>query len=143
MYKKEERRLVVVAGEDMYPAIKVGETLEIEAVSSNQIRVGDVIVFHRYVSIAHRVLGILRYDDKYFFFTRGDKCTDIDSPIHSRNVLGRVVGKSIQMIFRTRNKILFASLLLWCLLEYHLSNNPIIKRLHKIVFHIVSLLMVA
>lgn len=139
--QKEERSLVVVAGEDMSPAIKVGERLEIASVSPDQIRVGDIIVFQRYVLIAHRVLGTLRHRHEYFFFTQGDKCTDIDSPVCHRNILGRVVGKSIRMVFPTRNKIIFASLLIWYLLASPLLYNSVIRRSHKIALHIASLLI--
>jgi signal peptidase I len=139
MNKKKERSLVVVKGEDMYPSMNVGEKLGIEAVSPKQIRVGDVIVFYRYVLIAHRVLGILCYGSEYFFLTRGDKCGDVDSPVSYRDVLGRVVGKSTPIFLRTRNKILFASLLLWYLLASPLLSNPVIRRLNKIAVHISSI----
>lgn len=138
MYDKEDQGLVVVAGEDMSPTIKVGEVLKVEYVPPDQIRVGDVIVFHRYVLIAHRVLGILRKGSEYFFFTHGDRCKDIDSPVHFGSVLGRVLGKSVRMTFRTRDKVLLASLLLWYLLASSLLSNPVIRRFHKIELHITS-----
>lgn len=139
MDKKEDHSFVVVAGEDMYPAIKVCERLEIKAVSPNQIRVGDVIVFRRYVLIAHRVLCILRYGSEFFFLTHGDKCVDVDSPVPYRKVLGIATGKSTPMTSRTRNKILFGSLLLWYLVGARLLSNSAIRRLHKIILHITSI----
>jgi signal peptidase I len=138
MNRKDSKSLIVVAGNDMSPAIEMGETLEVEDVSPSQIRTGDVILFRRYVSIAHRVVGLLRDRSGYFFFTHGDKCIDLDSPVHQRYVVGRVVGKSVPMIFPTRSRILFAFLLLWYMPVSRLLNNPVVRRFHQTMLHVVS-----
>ena len=139
---KERLILIVAAGDDMYPALKAKERLEVESVPPSQIRVGDVIVFHRYVPIAHRVLSILHCGSEYFFLTKGDRCRFVDSPVPYRKVIGKVLGKSLPMAFQTRNKILFALFLLWHLFIHSFLKNPVVRRLNKFMLYVLSLLKV-
>jgi signal peptidase I len=141
MHRKEKHSLVVVDGDDMNPAISIGERLEIEAVPPEQIMAGDIIVFRRYVLIAHRVLSTLRYGRQYFFLTHGDKCVNVDLPVPYMKVVGRVIDRSGPISHRKRNKILFAILLSWCLPTSHILNIPIIRRLNKMVIHFTSLII--
>jgi signal peptidase I len=139
MSGKDMASLIVVAGDDMSPALKTGETLEVDAIPPNRIRVGDVIVFRRYVLIAHRVVGLLRFRSKYFFFTHGDKCAELDSPVYQKEFVGKVLGKSLPIRIRLRTKILFSCLLLWYLPISHMLNYPVVRSAHKTVLHVVSI----
>lgn len=133
--------LTVAGGDDMYPALRIGEELEIETVPPEGISAGDVIVFNRCVLIAHRVVGTLKRGSEYFFLTHGDKCPCFDSPVPSQIVIGRVVGKSIPMLFATRTKILFAAILLWHSATCCLLGNPIMRRLNRMVLRKSSFLI--
>lgn len=139
MNRKRCASLVVVAGDDMSPAIETGETLEVDVVSPSRIRVGDVIVFRRYVLIAHRVVGLLRFRSEYFFFTHGDKCVKLDSPVHQEELVGKVLGKSLPIKVGLGSKMLLSCLLLWYLPLSHMLNYPMVRRFHITVLHVVSI----
>lgn len=105
--------LVVAGGDDMSPAITLGEPLELEVVGPDQIRHGDVIVFRRHVLIAHRVLWSARIRGRAYFITRGDRCPYIDSPVDSGVLVGRAKGKWIGVRTSLRSRILFSVSILW------------------------------
>lgn len=103
---------IAAGGDDMSPAISPGERLIIEEAGPGEIRGGDVIVFKRHVPIAHRVVWSVKAFGSAYFFTKGDLCPYIDSPVHERELIGRVAGKSLHSEVGLRNKLLLSAALL-------------------------------
>jgi signal peptidase I len=106
---------IVMGGDDMAPSISPSESLKIASIEPASVRLGDVIVFRRYVPIAHRVVGRLRANGHWYFFTKGDRCPLIDSPVGEEAVLGMVEGKSAAAKKGARKTAAFAFILLWFL----------------------------
>jgi len=133
-------KLKILEGEDMSPTLEKGETINIKKVAVKEIKAGDIIVFKRYVLIAHRVICSLRFGAG-FFLTKGDKCLNVDSPISYNNVLGQVVGKSIPKKTKKRNKILFSVLLSSYLICLPFLNKKVIRKMYKLHIKITSFLI--
>lgn len=85
----------VELGDCMEPSIQKGEKLLVEKADTQDMRVGDVVVFKRgQLLYAHRVFGRIKIRDMFFFITRGDRAENFDCPVSSKIVLGRVVDES-------------------------------------------------
>ena len=122
---------VVMGGDDMAPSISPSESLKVASIQPASVRLGDVIVFKRYVPIAHRVVGRLRANGCWYFFTKGDRCPFIDSPVGEEAVLGMVEGKSAAEKEGTRKMAAFAFILLWFLLTGFLRGRAM-RRLNSL-----------
>jgi len=68
--------LVVVTSESMVPALYPGDLLVLQGRASEDISVGDIIVYeddwYPNAPIVHRVVEIQVVEETYYFFTRGD-----------------------------------------------------------------------
>jgi hypothetical protein len=88
-----------VAGWSMVPTLWPGDTLVIEPADRGAVRPGDIVLFARHQRfIAHRVVGSASLT--LGIQTRGDAMTQMDAPVSTRELLGRVMsiernGKSI------------------------------------------------
>jgi len=88
-----------VKGWSMVPTVWPGDTLVIEAADHSTVCPGDIVLFARHQRfVAHRV--VVNSSSGRGIETRGDAMTQMDAPISTREVLGRVVsiernGKSI------------------------------------------------
>lgn len=76
-----------------------GDILFVTGVNTDDVVVGDVIVFSRdsdQIPVVHRVVDIFEYDGARYFLTKGDFNTIADN-YHSGSILGieesRVIGK--------------------------------------------------
>ncbi|MDI9643815.1 MAG: hypothetical protein QFX35_01200 [Candidatus Verstraetearchaeota archaeon] len=135
----ESITVVVAGGDDMSPAITLGEPLELEAVEPDQIRQGDVIVFRRYVLIAHRVLWSARIHGRTYFITRGDQCPYIDSPVDSRILVGRAKRKWRWVQTSLRSRILFSVAILWYIVGTKLIRGRAFRVLNANVRRVASM----
>jgi signal peptidase I len=140
--REEALRLKILNGEDMSPVLKIGEEINVKKVKAKEINVGDIIVFKRYVLIAHRVVCLLNFRER-FFLTQGDKCVNVDSPVPYSVVLGKVVGKSIPIKQKKRCKILFATLLFNHIIFSQFLSNHVIRKMYRFHIRLVSFLLLS
>ena len=78
-------------GWSMLPAIWPGDTLVVDRISSEQVRVGDVVLIGRTGRLcAHRVTSISVDSGTAYWITRGDAMAAPDRPVSEGELLGRV-----------------------------------------------------
>lgn len=78
-----------VSGASMEPTIADGEIVRVRPVNAEQIKRGDVIVFHEEGRlVAHRVSRVLKSSGETLFVTRGDAVQESDLPVSTDRVLG-------------------------------------------------------
>lgn len=94
-------------GESMYPAIRAGDLLIIDAVDANEIRRGDVVLAKLDRGLtAHRVVRIVRSAGTVAsIVTRGDNCAENDPSFAAAQLVGRVrePRKLYKIIVRLRH----------------------------------------
>ena len=78
-------------GWSMLPAVRPGDTLVIERVSPDQVRVGDVMLVGRDGRLrAHRVVSVAEGCGSPRWITQGDANPAPDPPVNEGELLGRV-----------------------------------------------------
>jgi signal peptidase len=78
-------------GWSMLPAVWPGDTLVVECVSSDQVRVGDVVVVGRDGRLCgHRVISMVQDPENRRWITQGDALPVPDRPVIENELLGRV-----------------------------------------------------
>lgn len=80
-------------GYSMYPTIKPGSIIYIEALSPDLFPgPGEIVAWKRESGfVVHRLVRIIKKDTHTIFFTRGDSCTREDQPVAVDQIAGRVV----------------------------------------------------
>jgi hypothetical protein len=87
-----ERTLISITGRSMLPLLRAGDKVLV-AHGYSGVRRGDVIVFRRDGRlIAHRVLRTLENDSGRVFVTKGDNARDLDAPLGTSEIVGRVLA---------------------------------------------------
>jgi hypothetical protein len=81
-------------GVSMGPFIRHGDVVEIQAVDPARVRHGDVILFQDREGhvFAHRVLRLVRADEREVLITKGDALAQCDGPVSTGQLLGRVMA---------------------------------------------------
>ncbi len=80
-------------GTSMVPAIQPGDVLTIQPVNSNEIALGDLVVYAReHALVVHRVVRMASGSGETRLVTRGDRLLRDDAPIFPADLLGRVAG---------------------------------------------------
>jgi len=94
-------------GRSMYPTIRENETITVEPVAPQDVKVGDIILYRLEESvIAHRVIRIERREgNAHRFILCDDTLGTLDDPVEAEQVLGKVVsveraGRSIDLYSR-------------------------------------------
>jgi signal peptidase I len=78
-------------GWSMLPAVWPGDTLVVEPVSSDQVRIGNVVVVGRDGKLCgHRVVSIVEDPENPRWITQGDALPVPDRPVGESELLGRV-----------------------------------------------------
>lgn len=78
-------------GWSMLPSVWPGETLVVERVEQDQVRVGDVVLVGREGGLcAHRVVGAAGEPASSQWITQGDALPVPDRPVAANELLGRV-----------------------------------------------------
>ncbi len=69
-----EAPMAVVSGTSMLPLFREGDIVLLYKPPPNEIRVGDVVVYKRCGGgyIIHRVIDVVRIDNRYYYRTKGD-----------------------------------------------------------------------
>jgi hypothetical protein len=81
-----------VVGRSMWPSLHEGDLLRVRH-GGTDVRRGDIVVFRRRDAlVAHRVLRIERRAGGVVLWARGDNAGRWDSPLDTRELIGRVVG---------------------------------------------------
>jgi len=81
-----------VAGWSMSPALRRGDQLTIAPVSWEQLRVGDLLLYHhRGRLVCHRLVAFDGTGPARRIITKGDATADYDPPLQPDQVLGKVV----------------------------------------------------
>lgn len=90
-----------MSGSVMSPAIEDGDIVQLEPVAPNELKPGDIILYHSLhdTAVIHRVIRIERSASDWIVLTRGDAASQNDAPIPWSRVLGRV-----RLIERTRSR---------------------------------------
>lgn len=132
-------KAMVMGGDDMAPSISPGESLEVVVARPSEVRLGDVIVFKRYVPIAHRVVGRLMVNRRWYFVTRGDRCPYVDSPVDEGMVLGVVAGKSVPTEVSPIKVASLAFFLLWYIPASRFLRGRTFRRLNALARRFASL----
>jgi signal peptidase I len=78
-------------GWSMLPSVWPGETLVVERVSQDQVRIGDVVLVGREGRLcAHRVVDKVDDAESHQWITQGDALPVPDRPVAGNELLGRV-----------------------------------------------------
>jgi signal peptidase I len=88
-FSQESELRVKMAGKSMSPAIEESDSILIKSVPTDQLSVGDVILYASLsdTAVIHRIVRI----EKGAVVTRGDFCSIDDAPVALTRVLGKVV----------------------------------------------------
>jgi signal peptidase I len=79
-----------VTGWSMLPTVWPGDTLVVERISPDQVRIGDVVVVARDGKLCeHRVISIAEDSGNRQWITRGDALSVPDRPVLENELLGR------------------------------------------------------
>lgn len=85
---------VAVASGSMNPGIKKGDIVIVEKIDKkySELKIGDVIAYtHNNVTVVHRLIKIVKIEDKYYFYTKGDANANPDGyAIEEAMVVGKV-----------------------------------------------------
>ncbi len=85
--KRRGRTIVRVHGRSMYPTLRNGVRLEVQPVAYDELRIGDLVVYHDGCGIiCHR---LIRRADRLCYL-KGDTNLFADPPVIWAQVLGRV-----------------------------------------------------
>jgi hypothetical protein len=86
------RLCFAATGWSMLPSIWPGETLVVERINPEQVRIGDVVLTGRDSGLrAHRVASIIGTGETRRWITQGDALSVPDLPVNQAELLGRVV----------------------------------------------------
>jgi signal peptidase I len=78
-------------GESMYPAIRSGEIIHVAPLSSDDVRIGDVLLCRQGSRVlVHRLVAITNPGEERHFHLRGDAKGGCDRPISATDIIGRV-----------------------------------------------------
>jgi signal peptidase I len=82
-----------VTGDSMLPSLWPGDIVEVQRQSVAEILPGEVVLFARQgFLVVHRVVRLIRAEDRTLLVTRGDRITQTDAPVSPEELLGRVTS---------------------------------------------------
>src|SRR5579872_2457183 len=105
-------------GASMLPAIFPGDILQVRREAVDEFQAGDVVLFSRDSRFfAHRVICVEHNCDELTLIVRGDALATEDPPVHSAEILGRVVSleRDGKLIAASRKQSLWRSILAWAM----------------------------
>ena len=78
-------------GHSMYPTLKPGDIGLVEKCSTEELKIGDILVFKANgILVGHRLIEIRSTNNKTIFITKGDKSNNKDVPFSKEELLGRI-----------------------------------------------------
>ena len=88
---------IAVASGSMEPKIKKGDVVIIEKIDKkyNKLKKGDILAFkYKNVIIVHRIIKIIKQQDEYYFYTKGDANSKEDNfMVEKQMIIGKVNHK--------------------------------------------------
>jgi signal peptidase I len=131
-------------GWSMLPTIWPGDTLVVEHVSPDQVRVGDVVVVGRDGKLCgHRVISIAGDCENRRWITQGDALPLADRPVMENALLGRVGYLIRAGVIRKRKRIAVpaelggAAKLIAKVFRHSALAARTVLYLHRLIQHIV------
>ncbi len=105
-------------GRSMHPFIKNGDIVLVEPCNGNSVGIGDIIFYRRPdgSSAAHRLVKITGTKDGLILIAKGDALKYADTPVNSRQVLGRVItieGNGRELRLNEWRSRVFGRLVAW------------------------------
>jgi len=85
-------QLIAIASNSMVPTFSKGDGVLIYKTDPDNIEIGDVLVFKRgQVVISHRIINKVNFDNKIYFYTKGDaNITEDEGYVEEEDVIGKV-----------------------------------------------------
>jgi len=92
--KRGQRLRFQVKGDSMFPAVRDGDTLDVEPLTSQRVRKDDIVFYKspRGMMVAHRAVRVFDAGGALRVVARGDANTGEAEEVDAREVLGRVVA---------------------------------------------------
>lgn len=88
---------ITLTSNSMYPLLKTGDRISIEAVAPSDLQYGDIITLiddsDRSQLLTHRFWGKQLDKNKWWLLTRGDRPLEFDTPFAASNLVGRVIDR--------------------------------------------------
>ncbi len=85
----------------MNPEIKKGDVVIIEKISTNydSINIGEVLAYkYNDMIIVHRIVNIVKEQDKYYFYTKGDANNEMDNITITQDMVIGIVHYKVPYI---------------------------------------------
>lgn len=93
MLTDKSRKFYAYTGYSMLPTLEEKWVLGIEYYrDTNEIRLGDIVIFHDGIIKCHRVMGRHKRKGKLFFILKGDSRQNLYRKFPSDVILGKVVN---------------------------------------------------
>ena len=93
---------IAVASGSMYPVIRKGDVVIIEKLNTSdysKVKKGDILAFtYDKVTIVHRVINIVKENNHYYFYTKGDANRHEDDFVIEEEMVIGVVNVKIPLI---------------------------------------------
>ena len=92
---------IAVGSASMNPTIKKGDVAIIEKIDGHfdTLKEGQVIAFkYNDIIIVHRLIRIIKYDNKYYFYTKGDMNPEPDNFVIEEKMIIGIVNHKIPVI---------------------------------------------
>jgi signal peptidase I len=118
-------------GKSMEPTLKEGDKLKVYPVKPEDINPGDIVIFNRGILACHRVLGIFKKNDRFYFWEKGDNSNAIGY-ISEDEIMGRV-GYTINngVLIRPKffiNKGIIIFFLMGAFINFYIKVAKVIKK---------------
>ena len=83
-----------VHGGSMHPFIRDNDVIEVKPINGSESRLGDVLLYRtpQKGMVAHRLVKKQGENESVVLVTKGDSLLNLDRPVLSENVLGKVVA---------------------------------------------------
>lgn len=92
---------IAIASGSMNPEIKKGDVVIIEKISTNydSINIGEVLAYkYNDMIIVHRIVNIVKEQDKYYFYTKGDANNEMDNITITQDMVIGIVHYKVPYI---------------------------------------------
>ena len=131
-------RFYIVSSGSMEPNYNIGDIIIIKEKSEDEIKVGDVINFvltNENNTVTHRVVNIIKENDKILYQTKGDNNTSVDSDLISFDKVHGIIVYKICKLGLVISKILSGTgifiIVLFMFLSYLYSDRKEEKKIAR------------
>lgn len=132
MYLRLRGGILDFKGISMEPTIRDGAQVKVEPAETENIKIGDIIVFDRDILVCHRVLGRFRKNGRAYFWEKGDNSNAVGYTSED-DIIGKAVylieegkTKELDSYFNRKNMVLLR--LLEAAMYPYIKTAALIKR---------------